>query len=172
MRAPRKRRRFDDPRDHVRGIPEIGGAGQRNRLFLVREQDVHPLRDQVQKGLPVPVHAERVGEGERDLAPGGAGGVGELHHCRLGRGRVPQIAFQIGDGRLGRGGFVDVRRLDLGSGAQHGEHAALGIGRHENQAAAPWRRQAVAAGVSNRTPASRISRRKAAPAPSSRTRPI
>ena len=68
------------------------------------------------------------------LRPAARGGVRQLHHCRLGRGRIPQITFQIGDSRLGRDGLVDVCRLDLRGGAQHGEHAALGIRRHEHQA--------------------------------------
>ena len=133
--AAGERRRLDHPGNRPGGFPEVSRPGERNDLLLVREKHVHPFGDQFEEGLPVPRHAKRVGQGERNLAPGCAGGVRELHHRRLGRGRVPQIAFQIGDGRRGRRRLVDVGRFDLRSGSEHGEHAALGIGRDEDKTA-------------------------------------
>ena len=100
--------------------------------------------DEVHELRVVAVDAEAVGQRERDLAPGAVGGRGGLAEGFLGAGRVPQIAFQVGDLRVGDQRLVDVLRTQLHAGAEVGVHGALGVRRHQDQAAR--RRGAAMAG--------------------------
>ena len=77
----------------------------------IGEEDVEAaVADQAEELVAVAVDAEGVRKRERDLV---AGLVGDLHGLAegfLGGRRVPEIAFEIDDGR-GRRWRVDVRGL-------------------------------------------------------------
>jgi hypothetical protein len=57
---------------------------------------------------PVAVDAERVRQGERNLAPGSTGDVHALGQGGLGLGKVPQVALAEHDLGTGDERFVDV----------------------------------------------------------------
>ena len=61
------------PRTAARGRGEVGGLVERADLGLVGEEDVDVAVDELAKGRAVAPDAERVGEAERHLAPGGVG---------------------------------------------------------------------------------------------------
>jgi len=114
---------------------EVVSLVQRADLRLVGEQDIDLALDQFAEDGPMPPDTERVGEAQRDTAPGC------MCNCRgpaeggLRLRRVEQIAFEIGD--LGRRDqrLLDLVRPELDAGAEIGAHRALPVGGHHDQAA-------------------------------------
>ena len=79
------------------------------------------------------VDAEGIGQSEGDLAPGSAGGGDRGFHRRARLGRVPQIALEIEDRRIGHLGRVNVLRLEPLRRAEESIHRPLRIGGDEDQ---------------------------------------
>ena len=101
------------------------------------------------------LHAEGVGQGDRDLPPG------RVRDARRPRGRPPAPpAGRTGSLRdrspaaRGDGGRVHVVRAEGHAGAEEGVHRALPVGRHQDQAARGGR-AAVSGAVGKCTPAAR-----------------
>ena len=118
---------------------------QAAHLRLVGEQDVDLAAHQLAERCPVTVHAERVGQGQRDPASGGMGSIGGEAERGLGRRRVEQVTLQQEHGGGGHQRRVHVRLAERDAGAQVGVHGALPVGRDQDQAArggrpAPQRR--------------------------------
>ena len=117
------------------GFGKVGGLVERADLGFVGEEDVDMSVDEVAKRLAMAPDAERVGEAERHLAPGGMGDRRGLAKRLLRLRRVEQIAFEIGDLAGDDHVGVDVGGPEFGAGAEIGVHRALPVGGDEDQAA-------------------------------------
>src|SRR5690606_481947 len=121
--------------DQGQGVIKGRNLIERHDFFFIGEQDVDVVFHEVDEGGAVAVHAERIGQGQRYFAAvlvGDFGGFAEGGHRRF---LVEQIAFQIGDGRIGNFGFNDIVRAQFHGGAQKGVHGARSVGRDQNHAA-------------------------------------
>ena len=119
----------------------------------------------------VALDAEQVGQRQRHLA---AGIVGEARGGPVGLlrlGPVEQVALE--EGHLGAADQVgvDVGRAEAGRRPEVGVHRAVGVGRHDDQAA-PGGGPSVAGCCGTTTPCERRSWAKTAPSWSSKTRPM
>ena len=114
---------------------EIRDLVERHRLVLVREQHVDVIRHQIAQLRPVALDAEGVGKREADPPARGMGDSEGLAEGLLGRWRVPEVALHVEEPRAGDEVGVDIGRAELDAGAEIGRHRALGIRRHENEAA-------------------------------------
>ena len=94
-----------------RGI-EVVDLVQRADLGLVGEEHVDLVGDEITELLPVPVHTERVGQGERDLAVRAACGGRRLPDGVLRRRLVPEVSLEVGHRGAGDEGGVDVVGTD------------------------------------------------------------
>src|SRR5258705_10427330 len=96
-------------------VPAHAGEGgveavdlvERADLRLVGEQDVHVVLDEVEEGLAVPTHAERIRQREGDLAAGGVGDGRGRPEGLLGLGRIEEIALEIEDPAAGEKASAD-----------------------------------------------------------------
>ena len=79
--------------------------------------------------------AEAVGQGHRHFAAVFMGDAGAFADRVLGKRRVPEIAFEIGDSRVGNHGGLDIARSELDAGAEIGVHRALAVFGHEDHRA-------------------------------------
>jgi hypothetical protein len=109
---------------------------QRRDLDLVREQHVDVLLDQLEELGAVAVDAEAVRQCERDAVPSVVRDSCRQAECVLGFGLVPQVALE--EQHLGATDelVVEIRRTELGGCAEERVERALGVGRHDDQAAA------------------------------------
>ena len=121
--------------DPLEGGAEIGIGEQRQELGLVGEQhvDLTGLEQLQELGPPV-VDAHDVGKAQGRLAPRAVGDAQRLAEgiaCTLG---VPE---PLGVGHVGCGDvvFAYVIGVQFVGGAQVRTHGAVGVGRHEDQAA-------------------------------------
>ncbi len=110
--APRTARHHDEKTRLLRCLEGtvIGGRAEEHRhLFLVAEQDVDVVEEQIEELTLVPLHAEWIGQrqGHRAIRPV-SGGRGMAHRLLGGR-HVPEVALQKHDG-----GTSDERRGDAG----------------------------------------------------------
>ena len=122
------------PRRSERRV-EIAHLVERHRLVFVREEDIDVVRHQIAQLRPVAVDAEGVGEREADPPACRMGDSERLAESGLGRRRVPEIALHVEEAGAGDEVRVDVGRPELDAGAEKGRHRALGVRRHEDQAA-------------------------------------
>ena len=83
------------------GVIEVLGFEERGDLSFVCEEDVDMAGDEVEEGGTVAVYAERVGEGEGDLAIGAVGDLGGSNEGRFGRFLVEEVALEVGNGGAG-----------------------------------------------------------------------
>ena len=113
----------------VRVDPEEHGD-----LFLVPEQDVHVVDQQVEELPLVAPDAERVRQGQRHGALGGMRRRRGVAHRLLGGRHVPQVALEGDDGSAGdeRRGHSLWRQGRRGS--QIGPHGAIGVFGDEDDA--------------------------------------
>ena len=93
---------------------------------------MRPLVEQLVEPVAVPVDAERVGEGEGDLAPGFARDFDRSHHRVTRRLRVPQIAFKIEDRRVADLLLVERALRQVLRGAEEGVHRPVPVGRDQD----------------------------------------
>ena len=98
--APGQRGDRDMAAHRLRRCREVVSLVQRADLRLVGEQDIDLALDQFAEGGPMPPDTERVGEAQRDTAPGAVRDRRGPAKSGLRLRRVEQIAFEIGD--LGR----------------------------------------------------------------------
>ncbi len=117
------------------GGGEIIGLVERADFGFVGEQDVDMAVDEVAERGAMALDAKRVGERQRDLAPGGMGDRGGLEERLLRQRRVEQIAFEIGHLRGADDLGVDVVGSECHAGAEIGVQGALAVRRDEDQAA-------------------------------------
>ena len=104
--------------------------------MLIGEDDIHGLlANEVEKLIAIAIDAEGIGQGQRHLATGGMGDGRRLHEGLLGRWRIPQIAFEIGDGGGLHGRLIHIIAGEILAGTEIGVHGALAIGRHQHEAA-------------------------------------
>ena len=91
--------------------------------------------DQLEELVAVALDAERIRERERDPAVGAVRDLGGAPDGVLRRGRVPEVALEVGDRRALDQRLVDVGRVELGAGTEERAHRALGVGRDDHEAA-------------------------------------
>ena len=87
---------------------EVAHLIQRADLGLVGEQDVDVALDQVEEGVAMPVHAEGIGQRERDLAPRRVRQAGRRTEGFLSIRRIEEIALEVDDLRARDEARVDV----------------------------------------------------------------
>src|SRR5271170_3749530 len=91
--------------------------------------------DELAKRRAVALDAERVGQRQRDLMPGGVGDRGGLAKRSLCQWRVEQITFEIGHLSRAEDVGVDVVGSERHASAEIGVQSALTVGRNQDQAA-------------------------------------
>ena len=117
------------------------GLIQRDDFVLIGEQDIDVVVDQIREGSAVPVDAETVGQGDRDLAIRRMRHLGRVHEGGFRFRRIEQIAFHIDDRRCTHLCVVNVGGGQRSRRPQCGAHGALRIRRDQDQA--PPRPRAV-----------------------------
>ena len=101
---------------------------------LVGEQNVHMARDQIAERLAMAAHAERIRQRQRHLAARPVRRRRRAPERHLRRGRIEQIAFQIGHRRGGDQFLVHIRFPEGHAGPEIGVHRPLPVGRDQDQA--------------------------------------
>src|SRR5882757_3915048 len=110
------------------------------QLGLVGEHQVdRALLHQIDKFVAIAIDAERIRQGQRDLAAGVVRDLRGLHEGLLGVLRIPEIAFEIDDLRACDIGRIDIAGHEVLRRAEIGVHGALAILRHQDVGAAGGR---------------------------------
>ena len=119
---------------------EAIGLGPSQSFFLIAEQMVDTITENLCQIVPEELHHAGIGQADRRLHTGGLGqlaaGDGGRHAAR----RRRKIAFGIEVAGLAECLLVDLAQPELGGDAEKGVHGALGVWCHQYQAAArvPW----------------------------------
>ena len=114
---------------------EVAHLVERADLELVREEDVDVVLDQVEEGGAVPLHAERVGEGERHLASRLVRDRGRGAEGLLRLGGIEEVTLEVEDPAARDQARVHVRRPEPHRRSEEGAHGALGVRGHQDEAA-------------------------------------
>ena len=127
---------FGEPRAY---FIQVGGAQQRGDFHLVGKKDVHTHLHQRQEIVPVPRHAEGVGQRQRNPTFGRMRQFNGAAKSRFGMLGIKQVTLQIGDCRATDDGCIHVRRGQQNRCAEKRRHGALRVGRDHHQAAGAGR---------------------------------
>ena len=118
-----------------RGV-EVGGLVQAVQFTLVGENEIDRAgSDEIEEFRAITVDAERIRQGQRDVALGVVRNLRRLEEGLLRVRRIPEITLEIDDLSGGNGSGVDIVRMQVLSGAEIGVHGALAVGRDQHIAA-------------------------------------